>query len=306
MERLVYVNGAMVEESAATISIFDVGRMYGATFYESIRTFHHKLFHLERHFERLRNSLAYAGFLSALDFARVEEAARKTLEANEHLTHADDDLWICVEVTPGTAFPMPLAGQKDATPTVIAYSSALPHGEYARCYTEGKSVITSLYRNVPPQSFEQRCKNRSRSLPFPFQEGRLSHRSTGIRSHAGPGGLPHGGHGRKHLSCPSRRAPDADNEEHPQRNQPLLRDRARRPALHRSEGTRPHPVRRLHRGRGLLDHLVVLHSPHLQHRREADRTHLPRASAKRLLDEWSSDVGVDIVAQSQRFARKGA
>ena len=68
MERLVYMNGTMVPESAATISIFDVGRMYGATFYESIRTFHHKLFQLDQHFERLRKSLAYAGFLSALDF----------------------------------------------------------------------------------------------------------------------------------------------------------------------------------------------------------------------------------------------
>ncbi len=60
MERSVYINGRLVPESQATISIFDVGRLYGASFYESIRTFGHRLFRPEAHFDRLRRSLAYA------------------------------------------------------------------------------------------------------------------------------------------------------------------------------------------------------------------------------------------------------
>jgi len=90
----------------------------------------------------------------------------KTLEANEKLIDPDDDMWICVEVTPGTTFPMPLQKQTDTTPTVFAYSAALPHGEYARCYSEGKAVVTSVYRHIPPQCFEQRCKHRSRLPHF--------------------------------------------------------------------------------------------------------------------------------------------
>jgi branched-chain amino acid aminotransferase len=166
MERSVYVNGRMVPESEASISIFDVGRLYGATFYESIRTFGHKLFHPEQHFERLRRSLGYAGILGQLEWSRVEEAVAKTLEANEKLIDPDDDMWLCVEVTPGTTFPMPLQKQLDTTPTVFAYSAALPHGQYARCYSEGKAVVTSLYRHIPPQCFEQRCKHRSRLPHF--------------------------------------------------------------------------------------------------------------------------------------------
>ena len=166
MGRSVYLNGQMVPESEARISIFDVGRLYGATFYESIRTFGHRLFHLEQHLERLRRSLSYAGILGQLEWSRVEEAVAQTLAANEKLVDPDDDLWLCVEVTPGTTFPMPLQKQVDTTPTVFAYSAALPHGEYARCYTEGKAVVTSLYRHVPPQCFEQRCKHRSRLPHF--------------------------------------------------------------------------------------------------------------------------------------------
>ena len=166
MERSVHINGRMVPESQAVISIFDVGRLYGAAFYESIRTFGHQLFRLEAHFERLRSSLRYAGLLEALDFARVEQAVQQVLEANVGLTAPEDDLWICVEVTPGTGFPMPLSKQAHTVPTVLAYSSPLPHAEYASCYSEGKAVVTSLYRNIPPQCFEQRCKNRSRLPHF--------------------------------------------------------------------------------------------------------------------------------------------
>ena len=162
MERSVYMNGHMVPESEARISIFDVGRLYGATFYESIRTFGHKLFRLEQHLERLQRSLDYAGILGQLEWKRVEEAVEQTLAANEGLIDPDDDMWICVEVTPGTTFPMPLQKQMDTTPTVFAYSAALPHKEYAHCYSEGKAVVTSLYRHIPPQCFEQRCKHRAR------------------------------------------------------------------------------------------------------------------------------------------------
>jgi branched-chain amino acid aminotransferase len=166
VERKVYINGRMVPETQAVISIFDIGRLYGATFYESIRTFRHRLFKLPEHYQRLCRSLQYAGLLAALDFRRVEEAVERTLAENAVLTEPEDDLWICVEVTPGTGFPMPLAGAADSVPTVLAYSSPLPHGEYARCYAEGKAAVTSLYRSIPPQCFEQRCKNRSRLPHF--------------------------------------------------------------------------------------------------------------------------------------------
>jgi branched-chain amino acid aminotransferase len=156
----------MVPESEARISIFDVGRMYGATFYESIRTFRHKLFHLDQHLARLRRSLGYAGLLGQLEWKRVEEAVSLTLGANEKLIDPDDDMWLCVEVTPGTTFPMPLQKQIDTRPTVFAYSAPLPHKEYAHCYTKGKAVVSSLYRHIPPQCFEQRCKHRARLPHF--------------------------------------------------------------------------------------------------------------------------------------------
>lgn len=170
MERIVWINGRLVKEEEANISIFDIGRMYGACFYESIRTFKHRLFQLEEHLERLRNSLLYAGILREDSMEIVRRALEETLEAN--ITHVadNDDIWICVEVTPGTGFPMPLVKGEEPEEkkplTVFAYSNPMPYKEYVHCYTRGKSVITSHFRSPPPHSFEQRCKNRSRLSHF--------------------------------------------------------------------------------------------------------------------------------------------
>ena len=165
-QRLVYVNGEMLPEGGATISIFDVGRLYGATFYESIRTFRHRFFKLPEHVDRLQASLAYAGLAGLVSRQQVLQPVQQVLEANIDLTDEEDDLWVCVEVTPGNGFPMPLRKAAAQSPTLIAYSSELPHESYARHYTQGKPAVTAHCRNVPPQSYEPRCKNRSRLPHF--------------------------------------------------------------------------------------------------------------------------------------------
>jgi len=165
-ERLVAIGGRLVPESQARISIFDVGRLYGATFYESIRTFRHKFFKLEEHLDRLDASLCYAGLSGLVDRRQIREVIYQVLDANIHLSDEEDDIWVCVEVSPGESFPMPLESPARQEPTVIAYSSELPYHTYVRNYSRGKHVITSHFRNIPPQCFEQRCKNRSRLPHF--------------------------------------------------------------------------------------------------------------------------------------------
>ena len=303
MERLVYVNGAMVPESSATISIFDLGRMYGATFYESIRTFRHRFFKLEDHLERLRASLAYAGILSLVDFRRVQEALRKTFEANEHLTAKDDDLWICVEVTPGTSSPMPLAGHPDPTPTVIAYSSPLPYREYVRCYSQGKGVVTSLYRNIPPQSFSQLCKNRSRLPHFlSKQDARRIDPDAFALMLDTDGFLTEGTGANIFLA--------RGGQLHTPTTRNILRGVSRAFTMELA-GRLSLPVHE--RDLTLYDaynaeeafwtttSYCILPISRIDGRKIGES--YPGLFAQKLLDAWSRDVGVDIVAQARRFAQ---
>lgn len=161
-QRQVYVNGSFVSEDDATISIFDIGFLYGVTIYESLRSFKHQWYLLEDHWHRLRKSLAYVDMDGAVTRAQFLDVMRRTLEANIHLTEPDDDIWVNYQVTPGKTFPMPLMQKAPAEPTILCYTCELPHKEYARYYTQGKHVATSLFRSPPPQSYEQRIKNRSR------------------------------------------------------------------------------------------------------------------------------------------------
>lgn len=167
-ERLVYIDGDMVPESQASISIFDVGLMYGVTLYESLRSFKHRWFLQEEHWRRLHRSLTYAGMGDLLTQQQYDDVLERTLAANIHLTDEDDDVWVNIQVTPGRAFPMPLqsGAPGSSEPTIMCYTAALPHGEYARHYTQGKHVVTSLHRSPPAQSYEQRMKNRSRFPHF--------------------------------------------------------------------------------------------------------------------------------------------
>lgn len=164
--RKVYINGEFFPESKAQISIFDIGFMYGVTLYESLRTFKHEWFQAEEHWKRLERSLGYTGLKHLVSRQQYYDILNQTKEANIHLTNKDDDIWANIQVTPGKTFPMPLLGQTDKTPTVICYTCAMPHNECVNSYSQGKHVCTSLFRTPPPQTYEQRTKNRSRFPHF--------------------------------------------------------------------------------------------------------------------------------------------
>jgi branched-chain amino acid aminotransferase len=49
----VYIDGELVEEAAAKISVFDHGLLYGDGVFEGIRMYHNRIFKLKEHIERL-------------------------------------------------------------------------------------------------------------------------------------------------------------------------------------------------------------------------------------------------------------
>lgn len=85
MSAVVYVNGKIADQSAATVPVFDHGFLYGEGVYETLRTYRHRPFLFERHMRRLRQS---AG-LMALDVPFSDEELRarmdETVAAHPHL-----------------------------------------------------------------------------------------------------------------------------------------------------------------------------------------------------------------------------
>ena len=162
MATTVYLNGELVPEHEAKVSIFDIGFMYSAVFMEAARTFRHEVFRLEEHLARMERSMRYAGLEPLVSRRRMGAIVRKLLDTNLAEFEEDNDAWICFQVTPGQGFPHPMQKTKRGRPTVMAYVSPLPFDEYAAAYAKGKAAVTPTVRNVPPACVDPRGKTRFR------------------------------------------------------------------------------------------------------------------------------------------------
>ncbi len=79
---LAYLNGELVEESAAKVSIFDRGFLYGDTIYETMRTHEGRLVFWPEHETRLRRSAQLAYFECDPRDHDVESITAELLRAN--------------------------------------------------------------------------------------------------------------------------------------------------------------------------------------------------------------------------------
>ena len=74
MAATVNINGRISPEREAVVPVFDHGFLYGEGIYETLRTYHGRLFLYDRHMRRLRNSARLIDL--PLPFADEELATR--------------------------------------------------------------------------------------------------------------------------------------------------------------------------------------------------------------------------------------
>jgi len=81
MSAVAYVNGRIVAERDAMISVFDHGFLYGEGVYEVIRTYGGELFLVDRHFRRLRASASMITLDVGMSDGALEGIVRETVAA---------------------------------------------------------------------------------------------------------------------------------------------------------------------------------------------------------------------------------
>lgn len=150
-ERVVYLNGKMVPDSEAVVSIHDEGFVHGDAVFDVTRTFHHKIFKLMEHTARLYESMRYLRIDPGITKEEMADLTQKTLEANLHLLGENDDYWVMQRVSRG------MATKDGYKPTVVIECRPLPW-ERARYYQQGVEIITPSVRRTPPQSLSPRAK----------------------------------------------------------------------------------------------------------------------------------------------------
>lgn len=150
-ERIAYVNGEIVPESQAKISIGDAGFLYGDAVFDTTRTFGHRIFRLQDHLDRLYDSLKYMRIDPGMSSSELSGLTMEILEANLPLLAEEDDYWVTQRFTRG------VRGSYDG-PTVVVECQPLPFEERARFFRDGLPIATPSVRRMPPESLSPRAK----------------------------------------------------------------------------------------------------------------------------------------------------
>ena len=144
MAATVNVNGRITPERDAVISVFDHGFLYGEGIYETMRTYHGRLFLYERHTRRLRNSAR----MISLDVPFTDQQLATRIAETVTASGLTGETYVRVLVTRGVG---ELTYDPDATPVPSVVIIVKPHVDPpVEVYDTGvHAVICDIVRNHP-------------------------------------------------------------------------------------------------------------------------------------------------------------
>jgi branched-chain amino acid aminotransferase len=148
----VYLNGELVDEEEAKISVFDHGLLYGDGVFEGIRSYNGRVFRLNEHLKRLYRSAKAIMLDIPATIDEMREMVLLTLKAN-----GLHDAYIRLVVTRGRG-DLGLDPSKCKKPTIIIITSAIilyPE----ELYKKGLEIITVATRRNVPEALNPRIKS---------------------------------------------------------------------------------------------------------------------------------------------------
>lgn len=133
---LVFLNGQLVPEEQAVVSVFDRSFLYGDGLFETIRVSRGKPFRWAQHFERLQRSALFLGLKVPYTADELRRSARELIEKNQL-----PDSLLRLNISRGVG-PRGYSPKGADSPTVVMSVHPLPPD-----YTPpGWRLVTSSYR----------------------------------------------------------------------------------------------------------------------------------------------------------------
>lgn len=146
----VWIDGVLYDRDEAKISVFDSLVQGGDGVWEGLRVYDGKIFALDEHLERLRNSAHAMAFGEIPSKDEIKEALFETLRANG----MRDKTHIRLTLSRGkkvTSYMSPEVNQYGPTLIVLAEWKKMLHGD-----KDGLRLITSSIRRNPPQCIDSK------------------------------------------------------------------------------------------------------------------------------------------------------
>ena len=141
---VVNVNGVITDAASAVVSVFDHGFLYGEGIYETVRTYNHRPFLLDRHLLRLRASAE----MLRLPIPPTDAALSEAIATTSNRVAFETERYIRLLVTRGVG-DLSYDPTSCATPTIVIIVK--PHRENdAAVSTKGiRIMLSSVIRNHP-------------------------------------------------------------------------------------------------------------------------------------------------------------
>lgn len=156
-ERQVFLNGDLVPESRAAVSIRDAGFVYGDQVFDTARTFGGRVFMLEAHLDRLFDSLAYVRIDPGMSRDALAAATARVVAANLPLLREGEDYWVTIRVTSGLQ-PVDGEPRRNSGATVLVECLPLPLRARAGYFRTGIPAVIPARRRIAPDALSPNAK----------------------------------------------------------------------------------------------------------------------------------------------------
>jgi branched-chain amino acid aminotransferase len=156
-DRLAYINGRILPETEATVSIRDMGLVYGDSVFDTARTFNGKIFMLEAHVDRLFESLEYTRIDPGMDKPAYIEVTNDLVERNLPMLRDGEDYWVTIRITSGH---QALDGEQSLQtgPTIAIDCIPIPLRARASFFVNGIEAVIAERRRIAPEALSPNAK----------------------------------------------------------------------------------------------------------------------------------------------------
>ncbi|CAN5373818.1 branched-chain-amino-acid transaminase [soil metagenome] len=152
MSLKIWLDGQLVDQANAKISVYDHGLLYGDGVFEGIRVYHGKLFEIQTHLRRLYDSAKAIRLSIPITQEEMKAAIVQTYRANNF-----DDCYVRVVVTRGVG-DLGINPKNSKLPSVFIIADLI--AVYPReMYEKGMAVITASYIRNHPNAQSPRIKS---------------------------------------------------------------------------------------------------------------------------------------------------
>ncbi len=163
-ERAVWFNGELIPESDAKISIYDSALMFGDMVFEMTRSFNKKQFKLREHLERLYAGIKILRIPMEMPIEEMEKKVYETIEANEPLFDENDEHRVMIDVTRGalSIYHSVKDIQKGTNVIISDFPLKWTVSSMGHLFDSGINAVIPSQRAIPASLLEPKIKNRSR------------------------------------------------------------------------------------------------------------------------------------------------